>query len=102
MTKREFSKTMKLFFANKVAKKFATLYLEVIMRRKQMTNAWQNILMSIIELSKKSEKLVCHKEDFDKKIVLSNIKNYENHSSIIEIKNNMSLKSRLSSNQTLP
>ena len=58
--------------------------------------------MSIIELSRKPEKLVCHKEDFDKKLVLHNIiKKYENHSSIIEIKNSMSPKSHLSSNHAL-
>ena len=68
-----------------------------------MTSAWQNILMSIIELSKKSKKLVFQNKDFDKKVVLPNIiKKYENHSSIIEIKNNMSLKIHLSSNHTLP
>ena len=51
----------------------------------------------------KSEKIVCHKEDFDKRIVLHNIiKKYENYSGIIKIKNNMFVKSPLSPNDTLP
>ena len=50
----------------------------------------------------KPEKIVCHAEAFDKGIVLhSIIKKYENHSSIIKIKNDMSVKSHLSSNNTL-
>ena len=49
-----------------------------------------------------TKKTVCHNEDFDKRIVLhSNIKKYENHSSIIKIQHNMSVKSHLSSNNTL-
>ena len=59
--------------------------------------------MNIVETSKKPEKIVYHKEDFDKKVVLHNIiKKYENHSSIIKIRNNMSVKSHSSSNNTLP
>ena len=59
--------------------------------------------INIVERSSglKLEKIVCHNEDFDKKIVLHNIKKYENHSSIIKIKNCMSVKSHLSSNNTL-
>ena len=50
----------------------------------------------------KPEKVVCHNEEFDKRIVLHNIiKKYENHFSIIKIKNNMSVKSHFSSNNTL-
>ena len=49
-----------------------------------------------------TKKTVCHNEDFDKRIVLhSSIKMYENHSSIIKIQHNMSVKSHLSSNNTL-
>ena len=50
----------------------------------------------------KPEKIVCHNEDFDKRIVLYDIiKKYENHSSIIKIKSNMTVKSHFSSNNTL-
>ena len=50
----------------------------------------------------KPEKIVCHNEHFDKRIVLhSIIKKYENHSSIIKIKNYMSVNSHLNSNNTL-
>ena len=49
-----------------------------------------------------TKKNVCHNEDFDKRIVLhSNIKKYENHSSIIKIQHNTSVKSHLSSNNIL-
>ena len=61
--------------------------------------------INIVEQSSglKPEKVVCHNEDFDKKIVLLHniIKKYENHFSIIKIKNNMSVKSHFSSNNTL-
>ena len=44
------------------------------------------------------KKIVCRSENFNEKIVLHNIiKMYENHSSIIKIKNNMPAKSYLSS-----
>ena len=50
----------------------------------------------------KPEKIVCHNEDLDKRIVLHNIiKKYENHSSTIKIKNNLSGKSHLIPNNTL-
>ena len=60
--------------------------------------------INIVERSSgsKPEKIVCHNEDFDKRIVLHNIiKKYENHSSIIKIKNFMSVKSHLNSNNSL-
>ena len=42
----------------------------------------------------KSEKIVSHNEDFDKRIVLHNIiKKYENHSSIIKTKKKVCEKS---------
>ena len=45
---------------------------------------------------------MCHNEDFDQRIVLHNIiKMYENRSSIIKSKNNMFLRSHLSSNNAL-
>ena len=59
---------------------------------------------NIVEWSSglKPEKIAYHNEDFDKRTVLHNIiKKYENHSSIIKIKNYMSVKSYLSSNNTL-
>ena len=50
----------------------------------------------------KPEKTVFHNEGFDKRIILHNIiRNYENHSSIMKIKNNMSVKSHLSSDSFL-
>ena len=49
----------------------------------------------------KPEKIICHNEGFDKRIVLHNIKKYENRSSIIKIKISMSVKSHLNSNNTL-
>ena len=49
----------------------------------------------------KPEKKICHNEGFDKRIVLHNIKKYENHSSIIKIKSSMSVKTHLNSNNTL-
>ena len=60
--------------------------------------------INIVEHSSglKPEKIVCDNEGFDKRIVLHNIiKKYENHSSIIKIKNYVSVKSHLSSNNTL-
>ena len=42
-----------------------------------------------------------HNEDFDRRVVLHNIKKYENHLSIIKIKNNISVKIHLSSSNTL-
>ena len=50
----------------------------------------------------KPEKIVCQNEDFDKRLVLYDIiKKYENHSSIIKIKSNMTVKSHFSPNNTL-
>ena len=47
-------------------------------------------------------KIVCHNEDFVKIIILGNIiKKYDNHSIISKSKNNISVKSHLSSNNTL-
>ena len=49
-----------------------------------MTSAWENFLMSnIVERSNglKLEKILCHNEDFDKRLALHNIiKKCENHS----------------------
>ena len=59
--------------------------------------------INIVERSSglKREKRACHNEVFDKRIVLHNIiKKYENHSGIIKSKDNMPVKSHLSSNST--
>ena len=67
-----------------------------------MTSAWDYI--SIVEWSSglKPQETVCHNEGFDKRMVLHIItEKCENHSSIIKIKNYMSVKSQLSSNNTL-
>ena len=67
-----------------------------------MTSAWDYI--SIVEWSSglKPQEIVCHNEGFDKRMVLHIItEKCENHSSIIKIKNYMSVKSQLSSNNTL-
>ena len=50
----------------------------------------------------KKEKIVFHNKDFHERAVLHNIKKYKNQSSIIKIKNNMPVRTHLSSNNTLP
>ena len=70
---------------------------------KRLAKLFNEHYLNIVERSScsKREKIVCHK-DFGKRIVLHNIiKKYENHSTIIKIKNYMSVKSHLSSNNTL-
>ena len=77
---------------------------EITADDKRLTKLFNEHYINIVERSSglKSGKIVCHNEDFDKRIVLHNIiKKYENHSSIIKIKYNMSRKSHLSSNNTL-
>ena len=71
---------------------------------KHLAKLFNEHYINIVEHSSGSKpgKIVCHNEDFDKRIVLNNIiKKYENHSSIIKIKNYMSVKSHLSSSNTL-
>ena len=68
---------------------------------KRLTKLFNEHYIKIVERSNgfKPEKIVCHSEDLDQRIVLYNIiKQSENHSSIIRIENNMSVKSHLSSN----
>ena len=71
---------------------------------KRLAKLFNEHYINIVERSsglKSEKKIVCHNEDFDKRIVLHNfIKKYENHLSI-KIKNNMSVKSHLSSSNTL-
>ena len=70
---------------------------------KRLAKLFNEHYINIVERSSglKSEKIVYHNEDFDKRIVLHNIiKKYDNHSSIIKINSNMSVKSHLSSNNT--
>ena len=77
---------------------------EMITNDKCLANIFNEHYINIVERSSglKPEKIVCHNEDFDKRLVLHNIiKKYENHSSIVKIKNSMSLKYQLSSNNTL-
>ena len=71
--------------------------------KKRLAKLFNEHYINVVEWSSglKPEKMVCHNEDFDKRIVLHNIKKYENHSIRIKIKNNMSVKSHLSSNNTL-
>ena len=74
-------------------------YNEMITDDKLLTELFNEHYMNIVEPSKNPEKIVCPKEDFDKKVVLHNIiKKYENHSSIIKIRNNMSVKNHSNSN----
>ena len=71
---------------------------------KRLAKLFNEHYINIVErfTGSKPEKIVRHNEEFDKRIVLHNIiKKYENHSSIIKIKNYMSVKSHLSSNNTL-
>ena len=77
---------------------------KMIIDDKRLAKRFNEHCINIVDCSSglKPEKIVCHNEDFDKRIVLNNtIKKHENHSSIITIKNNMSMKSHLSSNNTL-
>ena len=71
--------------------------------KKRLAKLFNEHYINVVEWSSglKPEKMVCHNEDFDKRIVLHNVKKYENHSIRIKIKNNMSVKSHLSSNNTL-
>ena len=69
---------------------------------KQFIHFWgwplKNYERSIVERSSgfTLKRIVCHNEDFDKKIVLHTIiKKYENYSSIIKIKNYIPAKSHL-------
>ena len=78
---------------------------EMINDDKHLTKLFNENYISIAEQSSgfRPENVVRHNEDFDKKIILHNIiKKYENHFSISKIKNNLSVKSHLSSTNTLP
>ena len=108
VTNRELWKTMKLFLTNKGCLNNSHIMLrgdnEMITNDKCLANIFNEHYINIVEQSRglKPEKIVCHNEDFDKRLILHNIiKKYENHSSMIKIKNNMSVKSQLSSNNTL-
>ena len=107
MTNREFWKTMKPFLTNKGCLEDSNIMLSgnnKITDDKRLVKLFHEHYIKIVERSSglKPEKIVCHNENFDKRIVLHNIiKKYENHSSTIKIKNNMSVKSYFSSNNTL-
>ena len=108
VTNREFWKTMKPFLTNKGCVDNSEIIFradnKMITDDKRLAKLFNEHYINIVERSSglKPEKIVCHNEDFDKRMVLHNIiKKYENHSSIIKIKNSMSVKSHLSSNNTL-
>ena len=108
VTNREFWKIMKPFLTNKGCLDNCDIVLrsdnKMITDDKRLAKLFNEHYINIVERSSglKPEKIVCHSEDSDKRIVLHNIiKKYENYCSIIEIKNYMSVKSRLSSNNTL-
>ena len=64
---------------------------EMITDEKHLAKLFNENCINIVERSTdlKPKKIVCHNEGFDKRIVLRNIiEKYENHSSIIKIKNN--------------
>ena len=99
-------KTMKPFLTNKDCLDNCDIMLrgdsKIITDDKRLAKLNEHYI-NIVERSSglKLGKIVCHNEDFDKRIDLHNIKKYENHSNIIKIENNMSVKSHLSSNNTL-
>ena len=107
VTNREFWKTMKPFLTNKGCLDNCDIMLrgdnKMITDDKRLVKLL-NEHINIVERSGglKPEKIVCYNEEFDKRIALHNIiKKYENHSSIIKIKNLMSVKSHLNSNNSL-
>ena len=78
---------------------------EMITDDKRLAKLFNEHYINIVEQYNglEPEKNFCHNEDFDKSVVLHNIiKKYGNHSSIIKIKNSMSVKSHLSFNNALP
>ena len=108
VTNREFLKAMKPFLTNKGCLDDSDIMLrgdnKVITNDKRLVKLFNEHYINIVERSSelKPEKIVRHNEDFDKRIILNNIiEKYENCSSITKIKNNMSVKSHLSSNSTL-
>ena len=108
VTNRKFWKTMKPFLTNKGCLDNCDIMLrgdnKMITDDKHLAKLFNEHYINIVERSSglKPEKIVCHNEDFDKRIVLHNsIKKYENHSNLTKIKNYMSVKSYLSSNNTL-
>ena len=108
VTNREFWKTMKPFLTNKGCLDNCDIMLrgdnKMITDGKCLAKLFNEHYINIVECSSgsKPKKIVCNNEDFDKRIVLHNIiKKYENHSSIIKIKNFMSVKSHLNSNNSL-
>ena len=107
MTDREFWKTMKPFLTNKGCLDNSAMLRgdnKIITEDKRLAKLFHENYINIVERSSvlKSEKIACHNEDFDQSIILHNvIKKYEIHSSIIKITNNVSVKSHLSSNNTL-
>ena len=79
MANREFCKTMKPFLTNKGSLNNSDIMLrgdnKMITDDKRLLNFLSEHYINIEERSSslKPEKTVCHKEDFDKRIVLHNI-----------------------------
>ena len=91
---REFWKTMKPFLTDKGCLDNCDIMLrgdnKMITDDKRLAKLFNEHYITIAERSSglKPEKIVCQNEDFHKRIVLHNIiKKYENHFSIIKIKN---------------
>ena len=108
MINRESWKTIKPFLTNKGCFHNSDILHrednEMMTDDKRLAKFFNKHYINIEERSSglKPEKTVFHNEGFDKRITLHNIiRNYENHSSIRKIKNNMSVKSHLSSDSTL-
>ena len=104
VTNREFWKTMKPFLTNKGCLDNCDIMHrgdnKMITDDKCLAKLFNEHYINIVERSSgsKPEKMVCHNEDFD--ILHNIIKKYENHTSIIKIKNFMSMKSHLNSNNS--
>ena len=102
VTNREFLKTMKPFLTNKGCLDKCDIMLrgdnKMITDDRCLTKLFNEHYINIVERSSdsKPEKIVCHNEDFDKRIVLHNIIK----KSIIKVKNFLSVKSHLNSNNS--
>ena len=91
VTNREFWKTMKPFLTYKGCLNNSDIMLrsdnEMMTDDNRLEKLFKEYYINIVERSSglKREKIVCHNEDFDKKIVLHNIiEMYENHSCYLQ------------------
>ena len=98
VTNSEFQKTIKPFLTNKNCLNNSDMFRgdnEMITDDKRFTKLFNEYYVNIVARSSNND-------DFDMRMNLHNvIEKYENHSSLIKIKNCMSVKSQLSSNNTL-